>query len=344
MELNTSNERLKHRYVIYLRGARQLGEHSIDQVLKALDRFEDYTRRKSFSEFRVEQASGFRKHLATVNAKVGTRRVSKATVTSTLYAMRDFTVWLAEQKGFRNRLIKSDADYFRPSRRDEAIARAPRPMLVPTVEQIRAMFSAMPATSTLDRRDRTLVAITIVTGARDNATASVRLKHLDLDDRQLFQDAREVRTKFGKTFPTWFFPVGEDFVAVLGNWKRELERDHAFGPDDPLFPKTEIAFGPGGEVMPPRLKKECWANADPIRKVFTRACAAAGLPDFKPHSFRHTLAQLGSHVCTTPAEYKAWSQNLGHDGAMVTLTSYGTLPGYTQRELIAGIAKRVAAK
>ena len=93
-------------------------------------------------------------------------------------------------------------------------------------------------------------------------------------------------------------------------------------------------------MLPARLKRECWANADPIRKVFKEACVLAGLPDFKPHSFRHTLAQLGSHLCTTPAEYKAWSQNLGHDGALVTLTSYGTLPGYTQRELIAGIRKR----
>ncbi len=340
MELNATNERLKHRYVAYLRGARQLGEHSIDQVLKALDRFEDYTRRKSFSEFRIEQASGFRKHLATVNTKVGMRRVSKATITSTLYAMRDFIIWLAEQKGFRHRLVKSDADYFKPSRRDEAIARAPRPMLVPTVEQIGTMMSAMPATSAVERRNRALVAITIVTGARDNATASLRLKHLDLDDRQLFQDAREVRTKFGKTFPTWFFPVGENFVDVIADWKQELKRDHGFGPDDPLFPQTEVSFGAGGEVLPSRLKKECWANADPIRKVFKAACVAAGLPDFKPHSFRHALAQLGSHLCTTPAEYKAWSQNLGHDGALVTLTSYGTLPGYTQRELIAGIGKR----
>ena len=30
MKLNTTNERLKHRYFIYLREARQLGEHSID--------------------------------------------------------------------------------------------------------------------------------------------------------------------------------------------------------------------------------------------------------------------------------------------------------------------------
>jgi len=340
MELNAANERLKHRYVAYLRGGRQLGEHSIDQILAALNRFEEYTRRKSYTEFRTEQASGFKKYLASLSTQAGDRRLSKATITTTLHAMRDFVRWLSEQKGFRNRLVRTDADYFRPSRRDEAIARASRPMLVPTIEQIRTMLAAMPATSPVERRNRALVAITIVTGARDNATASLRLKHLDLDDRQLFHDARDVRTKFGKTFPTWFFPVGEDFVDIVCDWKRELEGAHGFTAEDPLFPQTEVAFGVGGAVLPARLKCECWANADPIRKVFKEACLCAGLPNFKPHSFRHTLAQLGSHVCTTPAEYKAWSQNLGHDGVLVTLTSYGKLPGYTQRELIAGLSLR----
>lgn len=339
MELNAANERLKHRYVAYLRGARQLGEHSIDQALAALNRFEDYTRRKGFKDFRIEQAIGFKKHLATLDTKAGGRRLSKATIASTLYAIRDFAAWLAEQKGFRNRLLRTDADYFKPSRRDEAIARRARPMLVPTIDQIRSMLSAMPTASAIDRRNRTLVAITIVTGARDNATASLRLKHLDLADRQLYQDAREVRTKFGKSFPTWFFPVGDDFGAILADWKRELVEAHGYGPDDPLFPQTEVAFGDNGDILPARLKRECWANADPIRKVFKQACGAAGLPDFKPHSFRHTLVQLADDFCSTPGEFKAWSQNLGHQEVLVTLTSYGTVPGHKQRDMILKMAK-----
>jgi hypothetical protein len=182
--------------------------------------------------------------------------------------MRDYIIWLSEQKDFRNRLVRTDAAYFRPSRRDEAIARASRPMLVPTVDQIRAMVAGMPNSSPVDRRNRALVAITVLTGARDNATASLRLKHLDLDGRQLFQDARDVRTKFGKTFPTWFFPVGEDFVAKGADWKSELAAHHGYAPDYPLFPQTEVAFGPGGEVLSARLERECWANAAPIRKIF----------------------------------------------------------------------------
>lgn len=60
---------------------------------------------------------------------------------------------------------------------------------------------------------------------------------------QLYQDARDVRTKFGKSFPTWFFPVGEDFVSILADWTCELVETQGYDPDDPLFPQTEAAFG-----------------------------------------------------------------------------------------------------
>lgn len=153
-----------------------------------------------------------------------------------------------------------------------------------------------------------------------------------------------MRTKFSKTFQTWFFPVNEDFETIVAEWKTELETVDGFGCNDPLFPKTAVRFGANGEILSPRLGKECWANADPIRKVFKRACEAAGLPNFKPHSFRHTLVQLGAHLCKTPAEFKAWSQNLGHNRVLVTLTSYGNLPSYTQKELMRQLASEALAR
>lgn len=204
MKLNPANERLKHRYFGWLRDARQLGDHSIDQVAKALDRFEEYTRRRDFKDFRTEQASGFKKHLAVQHGQRSGERLTKATVTTTLYALRDFVRWLSDQKGFRGRLLRTDADYFNPSRQDEAISRAPRKMQVPTLEQIRAMLASMPDVSPVDRRNRAIVALIMLTGVRDDAAASVCLKHLDLVERELYQDGRNVRTKFRKTFSTWF--------------------------------------------------------------------------------------------------------------------------------------------
>ena len=46
---------------------------------------------------------------------------------------------------------------------------------------------------------------------------SLKCKHVDVVEGKVVQDAREVRTKFSKTFTTWFFPLGEDVrrIAVL---------------------------------------------------------------------------------------------------------------------------------
>jgi integrase len=333
MKINPANERLKYRYFDYLRETRSLGEHVIDQVAKALDRFEEHTVRRPFREYRTEQAISFKKALAKLNARRSGERLSKATVTSTLHALRGFFRWLAEQKGF-HRIRSTDADYFRPLRSDEAIARARRPASVPTIDQVRALIKAIPNSSTVDRRGGALIALIMLTGARDDAIASARLKHLNVAEQLLFQDPREMRTKFRSTISTWFFPVGDDLVTLVAEWKAELETTRGFGPDDPLFPRTEVSFGPDGSVLQPELGQQCWANADPVRKLFKEACEAAGLPYFNPHSLRHTLGELLYDYCTTPEQAKAWSQNLGHKDVLTTFTSYGTLPGHRQRDVI----------
>jgi integrase len=68
----------------------------------------------------------------------------------------------------------------------------------------------MPASTDIERRDRALVAFTILTGARDGAIASLKLKHIDIDQGRGDQDARQVKTKFSKSFTTSFFPVDDD--------------------------------------------------------------------------------------------------------------------------------------
>jgi integrase/recombinase XerD len=60
---------------------------------------------------------------------------------------------------------------------------------------------------------------------------------------------------------------------------------------------------------------------------------AAALPNFSPHSFRNTLAMLGETMCHTVEEFKAWSQNLGHDGVLTTLYSYGEVQGNRQGDI-----------
>lgn len=76
------------------------------------------------------------------------------------------------------------------------------------------------------------------------------------------------------------------------------------------------------------------STASPIRTVFREAFEAAGLPYFHPHSLRKTLARLGEKLCRTPEEFKAWSQNLGHEQVLTTFNSYGAVRQDRQGEII----------
>jgi integrase len=82
------------------------------------------------------------------------------------------------------------------------------------------------------------------------------------------------------------------------------------------------------------LDRKHWSNAGPIRTVFKEAFEAAGLEYFNPHSFRKTLVLFAGKNCNSLEEYKAWSQNLGHEDVLTTFRSYGDVSGYRQAEIM----------
>jgi integrase len=335
---NAANERMKRQYFAYLTEAQGHGEQTIDAVAKAIARFEAYTRYKDFKTFHIEQAKAFKRDLAEQRADRSGEPLSKATLYATLTALKRFFVWLAGQPGYKSRICYSDAEYFNLSTKETRIAKATRPARVPTLEQIRHVIQNMPAATDIEQRNRALIAFTILTGARDGAIASFKLRHIDLADGKIDQDAREVRTKFSKSFVTAFFPVGDDIRAVVGDWVQYLRRDKLWGLDDPLFPATLVAVGDDLRFEAAGLDRKHWSNAGPIRTIFKEAFAAVGFPYFNPHSFRKTLALLGGELCKTPEQYKAWSQNLGHEHVLTTFTSYGDVSSQRQAEIIRGMA------
>jgi integrase len=183
----------------------------------------------------------------------------------------------------------------------------------------------MPAKTELEKRDRGLIAFTILSGARDDAVASMKIRHVDLERRTVFHDAREGRTKNRKTHISTLFPVGDDFEEIVTDWVSFLTKDKLFGPDEPLFPATKIAVGPDGLFGAVGLDRVAWSNAGPIRHIFRQAFERADLPYFHPHSFRRTLGALGERLCRMPEDFKAWSQNLAHEGVLTTFSAYGTV-------------------
>lgn len=335
---HAENERIKRKYFSYLKDATGNSEQTVDAAAKALARFEGHTKHKDFKAFHFEQAIAFKKHLAEQKAQLSGEKLSKATLHATLTQLKRFFQWLAREPGYKSRIQYSEAEYFNLSDKDTRIATTQREQKAPTLEQVKHVIASMPTSTDIERRNRALVAFTLLTGARDSAIASMKLKHVDLIAGYVSQDARQVRTKFSKTFDTFFFPVGDDIRGIVAEWVVYLREEKLWSNDDPLFPATQIAPGAALHFEVVGLKRDHWSNASPIRTIFRDAFVGAGLPYFNPHSLRNTLVRLGQDVCKTPEQFKAWSQNLGHEKVLTTFTSYGEVSCQRQGEIIRGLA------
>lgn len=336
---NAANTRIKRYYFDYLKEAMRRDEASIDQVAKAIARFEEATGHKDFKRFHREQAKAFKHRLSeSKNERTG-KPLARATVHSTLAALRAFFIWLAGQPGYKSKIAYADADYFNLSEKEVRIAKASREKPVPTLKQVHHVLTSMPADTDIEKRDRALIALALLSGARAAALASLKLKHVDLEQGCIHQDAREVKTKNSKTFTSWFCPVEGDALQIFTHWCTYLREELLWGDDDPLFPKTLIGLGDQGGFQAIGLARDHWSGTGAIRAIYRQAFAAAGLPYFNPHCFRDVLTTLGERLCTTPEQFKAWSQNLGHERVLTTLTSYGKVPHRRQADLIREMAK-----
>jgi len=333
------NERIKREYFIWLKEAKGRNESSIDGVAKALNRFETYSKFRDFKKFHIEQARGFKAYLAEQRNERTSEPLSAATLYSTLSALKAFFKWLADRPGYKSCISHADAEYFNLSEKEARVATAHRGKHSPTIERILHVLESMPVQSDVEKRNRALIAFTLLTGARDGATASFKLKHIDLVAGKIEQDAREVNTKRSKTFTTCFFPVGDVVREIVVDWVNFLRNEKLWGDDDPLFPATKMRNGADRKFEVAGLARKHWSSATPIQKIFKDAFTSAGLPYANPHSFRNTLAQLAYKLRLGPEQFKVWSQNLGHESVLTTFSSYGEVSAYRQAEIMRNLAE-----
>jgi integrase/recombinase XerD len=330
---NPDNERIKRAYFEYQKEANKKSPSTIDNIRKAISRYELYTKYIGFESFNKHKAIAFKKAFTQAKSSTEEDYLSKATILSTVRHLQDFFKWLSRENGYK-RLDVRAIQYFNPSEKDIRIAQAKKRRLAPSLAQIRAVISSMPSGNDIELRNRALIAFTILTGIRDSALASLRLKHIKLEEELVEQLPPEVKTKFGKTIYTYFFPVGEDIEQIIIDWINYLYKTKLFNPDSPVFPKTKLILDKNNAFIADGIEPVCWKSANQIRKIFKDAFISAGIEYFNPHSFRITLGRLGEILCKTPEEFKAWSQNLGHEHPLTTFNSYGYIDEYNQGRII----------
>ena len=201
-----SNERIKRQYFTCLKEAKRHSEATVDAVAKALSRFEAYTKFRDFKAFHFEQAIAFKNRLADQDSKATGEKLSKATLHSTLGHLKRFIQWLSGQPGYKSRLRDSDADYFNLSDKDTRVATARRERNSPTIEQVKHVIATMPNDSEIEQRNHALIAFALLTGARDSAIASMKLKHIDLVAGSVYQDAPRSENQIQQNLHDVLFP------------------------------------------------------------------------------------------------------------------------------------------
>ena len=201
---NEQNERVKREYCQLLRHSKGKSEAMLDGVYAALRRYEAYTRYKDFSRFSKEQAIGFKEHLSRQVSERSGKRLSKATLLTICNHLRGFFEWLAFHPAYRRKLDIHAISYLNLSENDKRTAKASKAVKFPSLEQIRKVIMTMPANTDIERRNRALVAFTILTGSRVGALITLKLKHIDSSNEHVTQDPKEVHTKFGKLIETFF--------------------------------------------------------------------------------------------------------------------------------------------
>ncbi len=331
---NPKNDRVKRDYLVWLKEAKQRSVTTVEQVRYAIDRLETYTGFKDFGTFNKEQALGFKRELLATKAKRSGKVVSIATVHYTLQAIKDFLAWLHGCKDYRPRIVAPDIAYLNLTTGEQRQAHASRPQKYASLDEYKVALFAMPAGTEVERRDQAVMALLLLTCMRDAAIVSLKLRHLSMEREHVFQDPRDVKTKFSKTIDTFFYPVGDDVVAIVQRWEHFLTTEKLFGPDAPLFPKTVVGPDAQRNFTVLGIGHEHWANTTAVRKIFRTAFERVGLPYVVPHSVRHTLTQLGYKLQLNPEQFKAWSQNMGHDKPLTTLNSYGHVSIERQAEIM----------
>ncbi|MEM0991066.1 MAG: site-specific integrase [Pseudomonadota bacterium] len=327
------NERLKHRYLGYLKDAKGRDEATLDKVAAALTTFEAAVGGRDFKRFHRDWGERFKSHLGKARNRRTGKPLSTSTVDATLAYVKGFVLWLADQPGYKSRVGYSDAEYFNNAAKASRVAHARRDIPYPSLAQCLHAFGAMPDGDVFEKRDKALFAFLMLTGARIGAAATLRLKHINLFDGHVFQDAREVATKNAKTIDTWFLPVDPLYRACFEQWVRHLREVALFSDTDPLFPKPVIGLR-DGMFARSGMSREFYAQSGPLNAVIRSAFSRAHLPAFTPHTFRKTLARYGDEICQTREQFKAWSLNLGHENTATTIDSYIPVTRERQAELL----------
>ena len=117
-----------------------------------------------------------------------------------------------------------------------------------------------------------------MTGARVKATSTLKLKRINLAEKTVNQDARDVDTKGAKTFLTAFYIAAPDVWQAFADWVVYLYDEKHFGSEDSFFPKTSTDTDADGHFISEAVTRVHWKQTGSIRTIIKEAFQHVHMP------------------------------------------------------------------
>ncbi len=313
---SSENDRIIHKWQSY---AGRYDEKTIVKHLAAIRYFEQCLSGKSFGKLRIDDFAAVRDDLKRRADVTADDKISASSIKHTISYLGSFFDWLIGQEGYR-RLPRDFRGYLVVPKAILAKSAQTKQKDFPSIEEAEQLLLDMPSASLTEMRSRAIFAVAFLGALRADTIASLRLRHIQIEQRLIIQDGAVSRTKAGKSITIFWFPIAKTFEEIVVEWIERL-RMLGFQDNDALFPdakwlkhKVELA-----KQIP--IMSTTYAVTDAF-KVASRGLTVP----YTPHAAKHTIGAERDARPLTHQERKAWSLNMGHETEQITERHYGTMP------------------
>jgi len=287
-KFNSKNERLKYAYRMYLSGIKHKDKKT---WLDALKHIRYYEVARGFQNF-VPISD---KYINDYVNKLNTSGKSLSYMRQNLKALVDFYTWLERQKGYRGRINLDKIEMFGLTNNQRKTASSTECKESYLMDDVFRAIRAMPAKTYIDHRNRAIISLQALCGMRIGELRTVKLKNLKYDNIAenwfIFVFPKNMAVKFAKTRHAYFMPWDDDIRDNVLRWAETL-RGLGWTDNAPLFPSLYDNFGQSDLLQMVHTPSEIKSNTTILnlfRKIFTNA----GLPYYRPHSFRDSFSIYG---------------------------------------------------
>ncbi len=321
------NEIAKRKFYDYLKGPKRFSKTSIECYENAIWLWEDFSNKADFGSFNQTTAISFREWLKTKKKSKSQEIVSLSYSYDMLRYLKVFFDWLSRQPGYKSKVSPVAVEYLQLTKEEANMATRPKHRNSPNLEDVRTVIDSIKGSSEIEKRDRALISLTLLIGARIKAMSTLSLRCFDKVRLIVNQDpALGVETKFRKPIATPLYSfLHKEAVGYFLEWFNYLENNKKFKPEDPIFPRTKIENGKDNlsYYNTEEVEPYFWKSTASPRKIFEKRFSQSGVSCHQPHSLRHLLIKEISRRALTEEQKKAISQSLGHEDVGTTFGSYG---------------------